>query len=1038
MKFYRNGALMVMFANLLDDLAELFPEYKLKRLKFLLRELMGKDTETMMEAESMREILQVLRQKNIFSPKDVLTMQYLLRKTECAELCNKCTDYAKKCKALCFFENQPENGYKQARFHVNGNVEDYSKEDLLRIRDTIAAMLDCSTDSVSIEGLRPSESFVVVVAIKQEYINRLLERAQNILVHLCDLNVDYFECDGVKIYRQEWEEAKNTGESTENSQHHPSGIQEQKERYTIPVQCVSDIDEYNLASPLEFSSLLPPGPSIAIEEIPFDDEKHVQEKQDMEETKEKLFESCKITTDNDENETALKIVCQNKTEIDSTIESASLEDKEVTLETYEDRMYQNELAEPAQRGKNCIIIAPTGSGKTIVAIKIIEHHLKANLGHKVKKIAFVVDKNNLAKQQADAIKRYIACKLKVISGDTMREEEFTQLSSLLPRYDIFVITAQMLVNAMDKKDLNVESFTLLIFDECHHCHGGHSFYKAMVPYHDEMQNGLGDFHQQKILPQIVGLTASIGVGNAKTTEQTVNHVKTMMANLDADVLVSVQINKEELAEKINRPYQSIVNIPSRKRDEFGASIQSLMIKTEDYFIKELENIVGENVVIPPAKKGNEQYTQWLQDDVKNLIANTKDKTLSRMLHTAWRYLQIYNEGLIMHSYLRARDSLDAIIQKTEELPKSSSELEQHIKFLFENEKSNLQVSATDNTTTKENPLLLKLKDIIIDTYQTEPNMRGIIFVRTRELADILVQWMSSIEELKHIKAKTCTGANAKRSEGGMTKNKQKETIDLFRKGDFKLIVATTIVEEGLDIKECNLVVKYDYAGNAIAQIQAKGRGRADKSRFFILASEDKCVAEREWINSEKEPMMDEAMTIVQMEILTNNEKFQKEKRELQQSAKIQREAAASNKERKETPSGQYELRCLKCKTILCLSSEMRKLKAHYACVNGDFKNLVFFERSEKVGYAGDDIQVGLGKLKCKECQEKLGVVALYKEVHFPILQIKSLKIENNQKKMFIPVVKKWKTVEEKYFTVPSISLDDLQKISKTGKLLNLD
>lgn len=57
---------------------------------------------------------------------------------------------------------------------------------------------------------------------------------------------------------------------------------------------------------------------------------------------------------------------------------------------------------------------------------------------------------------------------------------------------------------------------------------------------------------------------------------------------------------------------------------------------------------------------------------------------------------------------------------------------------------------------------------------------------------------------------------------GSTKSKQRETIELFTKGDFKVIVATTIAEEGLDIEECNLVVKYDYAGNLISQIQAKG------------------------------------------------------------------------------------------------------------------------------------------------------------------------------------------------------------------------
>ena len=65
---------------------------------------------------------------------------------------------------------------------------------------------------------------------------------------------------------------------------------------------------------------------------------------------------------------------------------------------------------------------------------------------------------------------------------------------------------------------------------------------------------------------------------------------------------------------------------------------------------------------------------------------------------------------------------------------------------------------------------------------------------------------------------------------GTTKNKQKETIDLFRKGNYKVIVATTIAEEGIDVKECNLVVRYNYAGNIISQIQAKG------THFFYMES----------------------------------------------------------------------------------------------------------------------------------------------------------------------------------------------------------
>ena len=36
------------------------------------------------------------------------------------------------------------------------------------------------------------------------------------------------------------------------------------------------------------------------------------------------------------------------------------------------RNYQLELADTALQGKNCIIVAPTGSGKTYIALKIIQ------------------------------------------------------------------------------------------------------------------------------------------------------------------------------------------------------------------------------------------------------------------------------------------------------------------------------------------------------------------------------------------------------------------------------------------------------------------------------------------------------------------------------------------------------------------------------------------------------------------------------------------------------------------------------------------
>lgn len=46
--------------------------------------------------------------------------------------------------------------------------------------------------------------------------------------------------------------------------------------------------------------------------------------------------------------------------------------KPVEPKKFELRPYQQELAERVLRGDNCVIIAPTGSGKTHVAIRIIQ------------------------------------------------------------------------------------------------------------------------------------------------------------------------------------------------------------------------------------------------------------------------------------------------------------------------------------------------------------------------------------------------------------------------------------------------------------------------------------------------------------------------------------------------------------------------------------------------------------------------------------------------------------------------------------------
>lgn len=70
----------------------------------------------------------------------------------------------------------------------------------------------------------------------------------------------------------------------------------------------------------------------------------------------------------------------------------------------------------------------------------------------------------------------------------------------------------------------------------------------------------------------------------------------------------------------------------------------------------------------------------------------------------------------------------------------------------------------------------------------------------------------------------------------MERHEQVSALELFRDGEYKVIMATTVAEEGLDIKECNLVVRYDYAGSPVAMMQARGTSSLlfDKRRYVEI------------------------------------------------------------------------------------------------------------------------------------------------------------------------------------------------------------
>ena len=88
------------------------------------------------------------------------------------------------------------------------------------------------------------------------------------------------------------------------------------------------------------------------------------------------------------------------------------------------------------------------------------------------------------------------------------------------------------------------------------------------------------------------------------------------------------------------------------------------------------------------------------------------------------------------------------------------------------------------------------------------------------------------------------GETLKLSDVNMQSKQQERILAKFHQSEFNVLVSTSVVEEGLDVRKCNLVVRFDGINNYREYVQSKGRARAQKSQFIVLV-EDKRKNEME-------------------------------------------------------------------------------------------------------------------------------------------------------------------------------------------------
>jgi ERCC4-related helicase len=493
----------------------------------------------------------------------------------------------------------------------------------------------------------------------------------------------------------------------------------------------------------------------------------------------------------------------------------------VNIKNFTPRLYQETIMASCAKG-NCLIILPTGLGKTKTAILAAAQRLNA---FPKSKILFLTVTKPLAEQIFNEIKE-------CIDIDESKFALFTGAVSPKKREELWknavvtVSTPQCIENDIINKKIDFEDVSLLIADEAHNAVKDYAYTWVANQYQKKSR-----------YPRIIGLTASPGSDLERIQEVCKNlHIEEIEIRTDQDPDVKPYVHEVKI-EWININLTTpIIEAKKNLHDFLNDRLEKLkkwgILQRKDLkYVSKTDLLALQAQLRGRASSGERDFVVW------NAIS-----ILAEIMKISHAVELLETQGIIPMSKYMERLQHDAGSTKVKAVKNIVKDL---------NFRTAFAKVARMNEEDVEHPKLIELQKIV-EKETENADKKIIVFNQYRDNAADIVEKLNKID---NVNAKLFVG-QLKKGETGLSQKEQKEIMEEFRNGTFNVLVATSIAEQGLDIPQVDTVIFYEPIPSEIRQIQRRGRtGRHGEGKVIVLVAKDTMDEGYRWSAFHKEKRM---------------------------------------------------------------------------------------------------------------------------------------------------------------------------------------